>query len=102
MFKVTPRSSLFESNLIRKSITRLFVDKDGNLSHFNDNILQEHLDDDDENVHDYYGDKKYVHRAPTGKQQDGHYHMIDALYQQLLKLIQRNGFGIEELITITN
>ena len=97
MFKVTPRSSLFGSNLIRKSITRLFVDKDGNLSHFNDNILQEHLDDDDENVHDYYGDKKYVHRAPTGKQQDGHYHMIDALYQQLLKLIQRNGFGIEEL-----
>lgn len=94
MFKVTPRSVLFGENLLRKSITRVILDEDGNLQHFADNLLPEHMNS---GVHNYFGTDYRIDRPPTGEKEKGHYHMIDALYQQLLKLIQRNGYDINTL-----
>tara|TARA_R100001198_G_C5229325_1_gene208995 strand:- start:164 stop:2107 length:1944 start_codon:yes stop_codon:yes gene_type:complete len=90
MFKTTPRSILMGGNLIRKSAMRLRINEDGTLERYTDNLTEEDLAKNGGGVPNPYGEGM-VDRAPTGSG-PGHYHMIDALLEALLRLSERNGF----------
>ena len=95
MFKTTPRSTLMGGDLIRKSAIRVYIDEEGNIRHFDDSILAEH-----ENAYEhedfFSGEKSRVDRAPFGKQEDGHFHAIDALLEHIMRLVAKNGFSPEQ------
>ena len=92
MFKTTPRSNLLGKDLIRKSATRVFIDEDGNIQHFDDTILDEHIDSYE------HTDGKRIDRAPFGRQEDGNSHMIDALLEHMMRLAIKNGFSPDQVI----
>ena len=93
MFKTTPRSVLFGGDLLRKSAMRVYLDDDGNLQPFLDNLEPEHIDAYD---HEVQGNRYKVDRAPTGRQEEGHYHMIDAMLQHIMRLAANNSFSPED------
>tara|TARA_R100000664_G_scaffold34206_2_gene55033 strand:+ start:1957 stop:3900 length:1944 start_codon:yes stop_codon:yes gene_type:complete len=90
MFKTTPRSTLMGGDLIQKSAMRLRINEDGTLERYTDNLTEEDLAKNGGGVPNPYGEGM-VDRAPTGSG-PGHYHMIDALLEALLRLSERNGF----------
>lgn len=98
MFKTTPRSVLMGGNLIRKSATRVYIDEDGNIQHFDDTILDEHIDAYG-HTDSYTGEESRIDRAPFGRQEDGNSHMIDAMLEHMLRLAAKNGFDADQMIT---
>jgi|5B_taG_2_1085324.scaffolds.fasta_scaffold00602_2 hypothetical protein len=98
MFKTTPRSVLMGGNLIRKSATRVYIDEDGNIQHFDDTILDEHIDAYG-HTDSHTGEESRVDRAPFGRQEDGNSHMIDAMLEHMLRLAAKNGFDADQMIT---
>ena len=98
MFKTTPRSVLMGGNLIRKSATRVYIDEDGNIQHFDDTILDEHIDAY-RHTDSHTGEESSVDRAPFGRQEDGNSHMIDAMLEHMLRLAAKNGFAADQIIT---
>lgn len=91
MFKTTPRSILMGGNLIIKSAMRLRVNEDGTLSRHTDTLTEEDLAEFGGGVPDPYNKGGMIDRAPTGSG-PGHYHMIDALLEAMLRLSEKNGF----------
>jgi len=66
---------------------RIYVDEEGNLHHYDDTFLEEH-----EGAYEHE-DGSPIDRAPTGRQEDGHFHMIDAMLEHIMRLAAKNGFG---------
>ena len=87
MFKTTPRSVLLGGDLILKSVMRVYVDEEGRAHHYDDTLLAEH-----QGAYEHE-DGSPIDRAPTGRQEDGHFHMIDAMLQHIMRLAAKNGFG---------
>lgn len=94
MFKTTPRSILMGGNLIIKSAMRLRINEDGTLSRHTDTLTEKdiaHPDYPERGVPDPYNKGGMIDRAPTGSG-PGHYHMIDALLEAMLRLSEQNGY----------